>query len=98
MVRRGGTLLAVSVDSPEQSARVVERNKLAFPILSDADRAVIRAYGVVHAKGSPNGGDIALPSQFLIDRSGRIAWRSIAKRTNVRPDPSEILAQVRALN
>ena len=76
---------------------MAERNKLAFPVLSDADRAIIRAYGVLHPKGSPNGGDIALPSQFLIDRSGRIAWRSIATRANVRPDPREILAQVRTL-
>ena len=35
MEKRGGTVAAVSTDPPEDSRRVVARNSLAFPILSD---------------------------------------------------------------
>ena len=84
----GGRIYAVSVDPPEQSRRVMEKHHLAFPILSDESREVIRAYGLVHAHGSPDGKDIAVPAHLLIDGSGNIVWRHLpsASRT-ARPPP-----------
>lgn len=93
----GGGILAISVDTPQQSRRVVDKQHLAFPILADVDRKVIRAYGVLHPGGSPGGQDIALPSQFLIGRDGRIAWSVVAHHAQERPHPTEIIKQIRAL-
>lgn len=95
MQRRGGKLLAISVDPPVDSRRVVEAANLPFPILSDADRTVIHAYGVVHPRGGPHGEEIALPSMFLIDKTGRIVWERVARTVVDRPDPGEVLEAVR---
>lgn len=96
MQRRGGRLLAISVDSPADSLRVVQSGKLSFPILSDADRRVIQAYGVVHSGGGPRGEDIAMPSMFLVDRSGKIVWEHVARRVVDRPSPEAVIAAIRS--
>ncbi len=98
LIQRGGRVLAVAVDPPAKSRRVVKNNALQFSILSDADRSVIEAYGLVHAGGAPDGGDIAIPAHVLIDRDGRIAWRHVAQRVTLRPRVEDILAAIAALD
>ncbi len=94
----GGRLLAVSVDPPQRSADVVTRQNLPFSILSDADRSVIAAYGVVHKGGGPDGGDIAIPSMFLIETGGRIAWQHVSTRVQERVLPATIIERARAIS
>lgn len=91
----GVRVLAVSVDTPAESARVVKRNELPFPILSDAEHRVIRDYGLVHRGGGPGGGDIAIPAHVLVDHDGTILWRRISHRIQDRPSPDEVLAAVK---
>jgi peroxiredoxin len=93
----GGRVLAISVDRPEDSARVVESRNLNFQILADVDRKVITAYGLVHKGGGQGGVDIALPAHVLIDQKGRIAWRHLAKRYQDRPYPATIQEEIRKL-
>ncbi|MCC7292436.1 MAG: redoxin domain-containing protein [Phycisphaerales bacterium] len=92
---KGGTVVAVSVDSPGESREVVEKFSLAFPILSDSQRSVIRQYGLLHEKGSPTGEDIAIPAAFLVDRDGRVLWRHVAQRIQDRVDPQAVLDEVK---
>ena len=94
---KGGRLLAICVDSPEQSKRVVDKYKLNFSILADEKAEVIRQYGLFHPGGSMEGRDIAVPAHVLIDRSGRIAWRHKADKIQDRPDPADVLAAIEAL-
>jgi peroxiredoxin len=94
----GGGILAISVDSPEKSRKVVEKQKLGFPILADVERKVTQAYGVVHAGGSRGGEDIPLPSHFLIDKDGRIAWSVVAHHPKDRPRPDQVIEQIRSLS
>ena len=95
--RRKGRLLAISVDPPKKSLEVVRKQSLAFPILSDGDRKVIHDYGIVHEGGGPQGGDIAVPAMFLIDRAGNLVWFHRAKRITDRPHPQEVLEAIQAL-
>ena len=95
--RRQGRLLAISVDPPKKSLRVVRKQGLGFSILSDEDRKVIREYGIVHEGGGPNGGDIAVPAMFLIDRDGKLVWFHRAVRITDRALPSEVLKIIQAL-
>ena len=95
--RRGGQLLAISVDPPEESRRVVEGRKLPFRILSDSDRKVIQSYGLVHARGGVHGEDIAIPAQILIGRDGKIVNRHISARVQDRLDPDSALETVQKL-
>ena len=89
--------MAVCVDSPKESKRVVEKHKLNFSILSDEKHEVIRAYGLYHTGGSPDSKDVAVPAHVLIDRSGRIAWRRKATMVQDRPDPAEVRAAIDSL-
>jgi peroxiredoxin Q/BCP len=58
--------------------RIVEKKEADFPMLSDPDKSVAKAYGVLNERG------IASRWTFYIDRNGRIA--SIDKM--VRPETS----------
>ena len=94
---KGGRVLAISVDSAEDSRRVVEHQKLAFPILCDKQRELITKYGLVFARGGPDHSDIAIPAQILVAQDGRIAWRHIARRVQDRASPDEALAEIAKL-
>jgi peroxiredoxin len=84
-------LLAVSVDAPEDSRRVVSDLGLAFPILADVERQVIRAYGLVHEGGGPEGETIAIPALLLVERDGSVVWKHVATRVTDRADPEHAL-------
>lgn len=98
MERRGGALLAVCVDPPATNAGVRAARGLPFVIASDAARDAVRAFGVVHARAGPGGRDIALPSMFLIERGGRIVWSHVATRIVDRPDPRDVIEELRRLD
>ena len=94
---RGGRLLAISVDPPEVSRRLVADLDLPFAVLSDGDRRVVRRFGLLHESGAPDGSDIAIPAHFYVGREGAIRWRHVARRIQARPDPESILEALEAL-
>jgi len=89
-----GEVLAVSVDPPERSREVAAAYGLSFPLLSDPEARVIRAYGVLHADGVP-GGDLARPATFVLDRRGHVVWRDLTENWRVRVRPERIVAALR---
>jgi len=97
MKRRGGRLLALSVDPPEVARAVVKRSRLSFPVLCDTRREVVRALGLLHPGGGPGGADIPIPAHLLVAADGRIVWRRVATRIQDRPDPERVLAAVKGL-
>ncbi len=97
MKQRGGTVLALSVDAPADSRRVVADLELPFRILSDAGGTVVRAYGLAHEDGGPEGETIAVPAQLLLSSDGRIAWKHVAARITDRVDPARTLEALAAL-
>jgi len=76
---------------------VIEEDALPFPILSDAERTVIRAFGLVHEGGGIEGETIAVPAELLLRPDGSIAWRHVARRITDRADPAQTLAAVERL-
>jgi len=69
-----------------------EGRRLKMPLLSDMDRSVARAYGVLGPVGLRR-------SVFVVDASGRIAWRRVVALNVVFPSVAEIrcaLEDVRA--
>jgi peroxiredoxin len=85
--------VAISVDPPERSEALAERLGVRFPLLSDVDLKVARAYGV---EDGENG--IAWPAVFIVGRDGTIKWRSLAEVYTARPASAvivEALAEVR---
>jgi peroxiredoxin len=95
MERHGGRLIAICVDPVEDNARVVKEDGLAFPVLSDASRATITAYGIVHRHGGVGGTDIAIPTHVLVAPDGRILWSRSAPRIQDRLSADAVIAILR---
>ena len=91
-------MVAVSVDTIEENARLAERLGLEFPILSDVQGNAIRVWGVVHENAKPGGGAIARPAIFLVEPDGTISWRRLTEDYRVRVRPEEILGVLRRAN
>lgn len=70
----GYTVVGISPDPPEKLAAFRERDGLTFPLVSDADRAVLTAYGAYGEK-SMYGKKVTgvIRSTFVIDADGTIA-------------------------
>lgn len=69
----GYAVLGISPDSPAKLAKFRERDGLTFPLLSDPDRAVLKAYGAFGEKmlyGKKSVGVIR--STFVVDADGKI--------------------------
>jgi peroxiredoxin Q/BCP len=69
----GYAVIGLSPDKPEKLAKFREHDSLTFPLLSDPDREVLKAYGAFGEKKS-YGKTITgvIRSTFVIDENGRI--------------------------
>lgn len=86
MAESGVAVIGISPDPPEKQKKFDEKYRLHFPLLSDTDHAVAKAYGVWGEKsmyGKKFEGIIR--SSFLIDEPGKIiqAWYKISPRDTV---------------
>jgi len=78
--------VAISVDSPATPAELAKKLGVTFPLLSDESRATIRAFGVQDLEN-----DISWPAIFIVDKTGKILWRSLAQTYKIRAMPKQIL-------
>ena len=89
--------VAISVDTPEVSRDLCQKERYTFIFLSDPKAEAIRRYDLVHAGQGINGQDIARPAEFLIDSSGTVRWRMLTENYWVRARPEQILEAAKAL-
>ena len=52
---------------------------------------MIRRYGVLHPRASPDDKDIARPAEFLVDTAGTIRWVNLTDDLRVRARPERVL-------
>ena len=93
--KRGLGLAAVSYDSTAVLRNFAERKAITYPLLSDADSKVIRAYGLLNesvAKESAQYG-IPYPGTFILDRAGVITQKYFEADFRQRYTASEILVR-----
>jgi len=88
--KRGIRVVGISVDPVKQSLAFSEKAGLTFPLLSDPEEKVIRAYDVLHP-GGHRGTDIARPAEFLLDRTGVVRWVNLTSDFRVRARGEEVL-------
>jgi thioredoxin-dependent peroxiredoxin len=70
----GYQVVGISPDKPEKLAKFRDRDALTFPLLSDADRETLNAYGAFGEKtlyGKKMMGVIR--STFVVDKKGQVA-------------------------
>ena len=84
-------VIGISVNDPFSNKAFAEKNRLPFPILSDYNRQVIKAYGIettdfVGLKGY----SVAKRSIFVMDKNGIIRYVWATEDPSVEPDYKEI--------
>ena len=89
-------MVAVSVDTNEESARLAEGLGLQFPILSDVQEEAIHTWGLVHENAKPGGGALSRPAIFLVEPDGTISWRRLTDDYRVRLRPEDVLEFLRS--
>ncbi len=91
-------VIGISVDSPFAQKAFADQNKLNFPLLSDYNRRAVRAFEIE----DPNfvGGllpGVAKRSVFVLDKDGRVVYRSVSDNPAVEPSYAEVETAVRNL-
>jgi peroxiredoxin len=86
-------IVGIAVSDPFSNKAFAEKNYLAFPILSDYKREVIRAYGIE----LPNFAGLAgyttsKRTIFILDKDGIVRYMWISDNPAVEPNYSEIEA------
>ncbi len=74
---KGYKVVGISPDTVESHKKFREKYSLNFPLLSDPEKKVAKAYGAYREK--------IIRSTFLIDEEGRIvrAWRNVKAKGHV---------------
>ncbi len=85
---------AISVDSVEINRGHSQKMHFTFPVLSDADAAVIRRYDVLHRGAGPKNNDIARPAEFYVDANGTVQWVNLTENIAVRTRPEQALSAI----
>jgi peroxiredoxin len=89
--------VAISVDTPEESATLCKKAGYSYTFLSDPGAEVIRRYDVLHPGAGVDGKDIARPAEFLLDSAGVVRWMKLTEDIRVRARPEEILKAAKAI-
>jgi peroxiredoxin len=92
-------ILAVSIDSHEDSRKFVQKLKerfagdLDFPLLEDKNHNVIDRYGILN----PDGKGWPHPATYVIDQRGIVRWKFIETDYKKRPNNQQILGALREI-
>jgi peroxiredoxin Q/BCP len=79
----------ISVDKPEDNKKFAEKYDMDFPILSDPDKSVAKAYGVLSDRGFAN------RWTYYIDKNGKI--REIDKKIRTDQAGPDVAAKLKEL-
>jgi len=86
-----GELVAISVDDPATLLRLKEQLRLPFRLLSDADFAVSRRYGVYESDETDEGPQPhGEPAVFLLDAGGYLAYSQVQTGPKGHANPAEL--------
>lgn len=91
----GARVVAISVDTPEQHAAIIEKLDLRFPLLSDPDRSgAITPYGLADPKDERS---IALAALVVVTPGGDEVYRRVSVDYADRPSEDDIVERLRGL-
>ena len=91
--------MGLSVESHRAHTAFAESLQLPFPLLSDLNREVVQAYGVMYTPDNRHREGfygLAKRSVFVLDKDGIVRYAWANDDALVLPEVEEILAAVRA--
>lgn len=92
---QGLRVAAISYDSPETLRDFALRRGITYPLLSDQNSVVIRAFGILNTEvpaGTPFAG-IPYPGTFIVDPSGKVVAKYFEDDYTQRYMTSDILVR-----
>jgi peroxiredoxin len=75
--KRGAGTVTIMAQRPAGMRAHLEEQRYPFPVLADADRQIVKAYGV-YVRANLESINIARPANFVLDASGTIRFIHIA--------------------
>jgi hypothetical protein len=96
IIEAGARIVAISIDSPQQNAALIQSLSLPFPMLSDPDRTgAIGPYGLADEKDRRN---IARPALVVVTPDGEEAFRVVSRDYADRPTEDAVVSGIAALH
>ena len=92
--KEGLGLAAISYDSPAILKDFADRRKITFPLLSDPDSKIIRAFGILNESVKPGTAQygIPYPGTYIVDPQGKVVSKYFEDDFRERISVSDILA------
>jgi len=95
ILRAGGAIVGVSLDGKESHQKFIKKFGLPFPLLSDEDAAISKAYGVYKEKNMYGKKYWGIErSTFVIDLEGKL--KAIFRKVSVDGHADEVLKALKA--
>jgi hypothetical protein len=94
-IRKAGLgLAAISYDSPAILKNFADRRKITYPLLSDPESKIIRAFGILNETVKPGTSQFGIPhpGTYVVDRQGKIVAKYFEEDFRERVSVSDILA------
>jgi len=89
-------VFGISTDSHHSHRVFKEQNRLNYPLLSDWNKTVSTAYGVLYERfGSFGLQGVTKRSVFVLDADGVIRYKWVTEDPKVPPDHHRILEEVK---
>jgi peroxiredoxin Q/BCP len=88
--KMGAEVIGVSLDSVESHKKFATKYKLPFPLISDKEKRIANAYGVLKDTGAS-----ASRVTFIIDKAGKIA--KVFPKVDVTKHTEEVVAALKTL-
>lgn len=85
----GAEIIGVSVDSVESHKKFSTKFSLPFPLISDKEKRIAKAYGVLRVTGTTN------RVTFIIDKNGKIT--KIFPKVDVSKHTEEVVAAIKEI-
>ena len=94
--KQGLGLLAVSYDAPETLKRFADSRGITFPMISDTESAIIKAFGLLNQSEKPGGRAYGIPhpGTFIVDRKGIVVSRFFEDAYQERYTTATILSSI----
>lgn len=94
----GAQMVGISADTPFSNKAFAEQNSLTFPILSDYNREVVKAFGIAFPDlAGLKGLTVAKRSVFVLDKQGVVKYAWVSEDPKKEPDYAEVTKAARSL-
>ena len=91
-------IIGISVDSPFTLAKFKEEQNLNFPLLSDFNKTVSKAYGALYDEFVLGMKGVSKRSAFVIDKEGKVAYAEVLENAGDLPSFDNIKETLKALS